>query len=344
MNLSAYMMLRAEQPDNPAIATHPVMQRLQQLNKLNVTLEEKVETDSLREQFRNLAKASKLMATGEISEDEDSEEEEEDEQSDEAEHSDEVGMQVDSAEEGSSDDDDESTKVDEKELQRQVMNEARFGLRQDDLAPSATRRRRRMVDTGDGDGDDLNLDATRALASTINTLEQKSRKRRNAPGIEQLEEPVERDGELKRGLEMMEAELGRLSDDDKGGDNDDESMDPELADDDDEDAFYAAIRDKSKAKKASKKSKYAVAPKFPSVENEIVGERAINRTILKNRGLVAHKAKINRNPRVKKREQYRKALIRRKGAVREVRTDEGHKYGGESTGINRGISRSRKLG
>ena len=64
---------------------------------------------------------------------------------------------------------------------------------------------------------------------------------------------------------------------------------------------------------------------------------------MKNRGLVAHKAKINRNPRVKKREQYRKAIIRRKGTVREVRTDEGHKYGGEQTGIKSGLSRSRKL-
>lgn len=73
------------------------------------------------------------------------------------------------------------------------------------------------------------------------------------------------------------------------------------------------------------------------------GERAIGRTIMKNRGLVPHKAKINRNPRVKKREQYRKAMIRRKGAVREVRVDEGHVYGGEATGIKSGLSRSRKL-
>ena len=65
---------------------------------------------------------------------------------------------------------------------------------------------------------------------------------------------------------------------------------------------------------------------------------------MKNRGLVAHKSKLNRNPRVKKREQYRKALVRRKGQVREVRTDEGHKYGGEETGIKSGLSRSRKLG
>lgn len=78
--------------------------------------------------------------------------------------------------------------------------------------------------------------------------------------------------------------------------------------------------------------------------NQRTGERPIGRMIMKNRGLVAHKNKLNRNPRVKKREQYRKALIRRKGTVREVRTDEGHKYGGEETGIKSRISRSRKLG
>ena len=73
------------------------------------------------------------------------------------------------------------------------------------------------------------------------------------------------------------------------------------------------------------------------------GERAIGYTIMKNRGLVAHKNKLNRNPRVKKREQYRKAIIRRKGAVREVKTLEQGVYKGEGTGIKAGISRSRKL-
>ena len=75
-----------------------------------------------------------------------------------------------------------------------------------------------------------------------------------------------------------------------------------------------------------------------------LGERAIGQMIMKNRGLVAHKNKLNRNPRVKKREQYRKALIRRRGAVREIRTGEAHAYGGEETGVKKGVSRSRKLG
>lgn len=102
--------------------------------------------------------------------------------------------------------------------------------------------------------------------------------------------------------------------------------------------------------KVSYKLKFVVSASYYNLTHfsffvaVILGERAISRFILQNRGLVPHKPKINRNPRVKKREQYRKALIRRKGAVREMRTEESHVYGGESTGIKAGISRSRKLG
>jgi len=47
-------------------------------------------------------------------------------------------------------------------------------------------------------------------------------------------------------------------------------------------------------------------------------KRAASYQIVKNRGLVAHKSKINRNPRVKKKEQFRKATIARKGQVSAV--------------------------
>merc|ERR1719491_1982530 len=103
------------------------------------------------------------------------------------------------------------------------------------------------------------------------------------------------------------------------------------------------MKEKSLKKKEMKKSMYAVAPKYPNLDIEIKGERPIGNQIMKNRGLVAHKSKLNRNPRVKKREQYRKALIRRRGAVREVRTGEAHAYGGEASGIKSTLSRSRKL-
>ena len=103
------------------------------------------------------------------------------------------------------------------------------------------------------------------------------------------------------------------------------------------------LKSKASAKRQEKKDRYAVAPKYNKVEKEVEGERAIGYQIMKNRGLVAHKNKLNRNPRVKKREQYRKAVIRRKGAVREVRTGEAANYAGEATGVKAGISKSRKL-
>ena len=49
-----------------------------------------------------------------------------------------------------------------------------------------------------------------------------------------------------------------------------------------------------------------------------VTQRGVSYEIIKNRGLTPHKSKLNRNPRVKKREAYRKAVIRRKGQVVDV--------------------------
>ena len=105
------------------------------------------------------------------------------------------------------------------------------------------------------------------------------------------------------------------------GDDTDDDVDNEL-DDGIGDDFYSRIKAKSNMRKGMKKSKYTPAPKYPVVEGTVDGERALGNFIMKNRGLVAHKSKLNRNPRVKKREQYRRALIKRKGAVREVRVDE----------------------
>ncbi|GMF20200.1 unnamed protein product [Phytophthora lilii] len=73
------------------------------------------------------------------------------------------------------------------------------------------------------------------------------------------------------------------------------------------------------------------------------GKRGASYQIMKNKGLKAHKSKLNRNPRVKKRMQYRKAVIRRKGQVRDVRVGEAGKYGGETTGIKSNLTRSRKI-
>ena len=65
-------------------------------------------------------------------------------------------------------------------------------------------------------------------------------------------------------------------------------------------------------------ARYSVAPKVAGSHLADLDDgvkRAASYQIMKNRGLVAHKAKINRNPRVKKKEQFRKATIARKGQV-----------------------------
>ena len=65
---------------------------------------------------------------------------------------------------------------------------------------------------------------------------------------------------------------------------------------------------------------------------------------MKNRGLTPHRKKENKNPRVKKRHAYEKALVRRKGQVREVIEGGAAAYGGELTWIKANLSRSRKIG
>ncbi|XP_012257759.2 something about silencing protein 10 [Athalia rosae] len=72
------------------------------------------------------------------------------------------------------------------------------------------------------------------------------------------------------------------------------------------------------------------------------GKRAITYQIAKNKGLTPYRKKELRNPRVKHRNKYRKAKIRRKGAVREVRK-EITRYGGELSGIKASVTKSIKL-
>lgn len=76
--------------------------------------------------------------------------------------------------------------------------------------------------------------------------------------------------------------------------------------------------------------------------SKIDEKRAITYQIAKNKGLTPHRKKEQRNPRVKHRNKFRKAKIRRKGAVREVRK-EISRYGGEISGIKASVTKSIKL-
>lgn len=79
-----------------------------------------------------------------------------------------------------------------------------------------------------------------------------------------------------------------------------------------------------------------------SEEDEEAARRGITYQMAKNKGLTPHRKKELRNPRVKHRGKYRKALIRRKGAVRTVRK-ETKRYGGEMSGIKATVSKSVKF-
>uniref|UniRef100_A0A1A9WWZ2 Sas10 C-terminal domain-containing protein n=1 Tax=Glossina brevipalpis TaxID=37001 RepID=A0A1A9WWZ2_9MUSC len=70
--------------------------------------------------------------------------------------------------------------------------------------------------------------------------------------------------------------------------------------------------------------------------------RGITYQMAKNKGLTPHRKKELRNPRVKHRGKYRKALIRRRGAVRTVR-NESTRYSGEISGIKATVSKSIKF-
>jgi U3 small nucleolar RNA-associated protein 3 len=113
---------------------------------------------------------------------------------------------------------------------------------------------------------------------------------------------------------------------------------------DDDDDLVAAFGKKKKEFNMMKKAHYTAEPRYGGIDDSVeVGQkRAASYQIMKNRGLTPHRKKANRNPRVKKRQQYNKAVIRRKGAVRDIITGVNN-YGGESTGIKANLSRSRKL-
>lgn len=79
-----------------------------------------------------------------------------------------------------------------------------------------------------------------------------------------------------------------------------------------------------------------------SVEADERKRRPINMAIRKNRGLTPYKKKEYRNPRVKHKLKYKKAMTKRRKLVKEAQT-EFYRYSGESTGIKTSTIKSIKL-
>lgn len=71
-------------------------------------------------------------------------------------------------------------------------------------------------------------------------------------------------------------------------------------------------------------------------------KRPINMHILKNRGLTPYKKKAYRNPRVKHKLKYKKAMSKRRRVVIEAKTPY-HRYSGESAGIKTSTIKSIRL-
>ncbi|KAI4875081.1 hypothetical protein NFI96_033370 [Prochilodus magdalenae] len=111
--------------------------------------------------------------------------------------------------------------------------------------------------------------------------------------------------------------------------------------------FYKGIEERLKLKRKSKalqEDGLMMDKKELEEDQEMDGDakRGITYQMAKNKGLTPKRKKIDRNPRVKHREKYRRANIRRKGQVLDVRREE-TRYSGELSGIRAGIKKSIKL-
>lgn len=83
-------------------------------------------------------------------------------------------------------------------------------------------------------------------------------------------------------------------------------------------------------------------PATAQMTDEFSDKREITYQMSKNKGLTPHRKKEQRNPRVKHKLKFRKAKIRRKGAVPEPRF-EINRYAGETSGIKANVKKGIKI-
>ncbi|PON77678.1 Sas10/Utp3/C1D [Parasponia andersonii] len=120
-----------------------------------------------------------------------------------------------------------------------------------------------------------------------------------------------------------------------------EMEDEDGASDDSED-IYEQVEQQRASKLAAKAEIYSRKSAVPSLPETVDGKRHITYQMEKNRGLTRQRKKLTKNPRKKYKEKHKKAVVRRKGQVREVEKPWGP-YPGQKSGINAWISRSIRL-
>ncbi|XP_078483877.1 something about silencing protein 10 [Ciona intestinalis] len=105
--------------------------------------------------------------------------------------------------------------------------------------------------------------------------------------------------------------------------------------------YYTALQERLKLGSNQDARNEATEGMEPDAEDDD-DRRAINYRMSKNKGAHTKRRKLDRNPRVKHREMYRKAKIRRRGQIRTVRP-EIEKYSGEASGIRAGVVRGVRI-
>jgi len=118
-----------------------------------------------------------------------------------------------------------------------------------------------------------------------------------------------------------------------------------------EDDYYKEIQKKQEEKKKLKeemmkeiqRQKTMLPPEITGEDDDsFTGKRPITQKMEKNISLRKKTKKQIKNPRVKHKLKYKKALVRRAGQVQKMR-DKSEKYHGEKTGIKTNVIKSTPL-
>ncbi|XP_051271578.1 something about silencing protein 10 isoform X1 [Dicentrarchus labrax] len=169
---------------------------------------------------------------------------------------------------------------------------------------------------------------------------------RLAPQFRKLLSGEEKDNATSRPAEGKKTRVSSKKEKQDSG----ETM-PEVEEDSDsdlnEEAALRFYRDVEERLKLKRKGNTPEAEELEDNEDEEEepdpdAKRGITYQMAKNKGLTPKRKKIDRNPRVKNREKFRRAKIRRKGQVRDVRRED-KRYSGEMSGIRAGVKKSVKL-